>query len=123
VERGRFNPGSDGCCVTQCLDGGKQYSVVGSVPPLYQGGTNVNLWSPFSVTVTPIQPTAPCSTYGLVSHKVCVCVCVHEICSVGNVCSTGKVFTQLKILIVFFWTMMPCTPVGGYKYFGGSMFI
>jgi hypothetical protein len=53
--------------VAQCLGVGKQYSAVGSVPSLYQGRTNVNLWPPFSVTVTPMQATAPCSTHGLVS--------------------------------------------------------
>jgi period circadian protein len=56
--------GSGGGSVTQCLDFGKQYPVVGNVPPLYQSGPNMNLWPPFSVTVTPLQPTAPCSTYG-----------------------------------------------------------
>jgi hypothetical protein len=70
VDGGRLNRGSGGGGVTQCFDVGKQYPVVGGVPPLYQGGTNVNLWPPFSVTVTPLQPTAPCSTYRLVSHKV-----------------------------------------------------
>jgi hypothetical protein len=124
VERGRFNPGSGGGgSVTNCLDVGKQYSVVGSVPPLYQGQTNVNLWPPFSVTVTPVQPTAPCSTYGLVSHKVlcvCACVCVRARARVLETCSTGKVFTQLKIHIVLFWVMVPCNLVGGYKYFGAA---
>ena len=54
--------------ISQCLGMGssKQYPSVGNAPPLFQSGTNVNLWPPFSVTVTPLQATPPCSTHGLV---------------------------------------------------------
>nr|BAL72156.1 PERIOD, isoform 2 [Apteronemobius asahinai] len=37
-----------------------------TVPPIYSGSPNVNLWPPFSVTVTPLQSSQPCfahSTY------------------------------------------------------------
>jgi hypothetical protein len=70
VEAGKeFSPKRGGGSVNQCLGVGKQYSSVRSVPPQYQGGTNVNLWPPFSVIVTPLQQTAPCSTRGLVSYE------------------------------------------------------
>nr|AAN02439.2 circadian clock protein PERIOD [Blattella germanica] len=48
--------------MAQCLD--KQFS---AAPPIFQGGTNVNLWPPFSVTVTPLQHTPPCSSHGMPS--------------------------------------------------------
>ncbi|XP_069696493.1 period circadian protein isoform X2 [Periplaneta americana] len=81
VEGGKeLNPGSGGSGgggvtsgLSQCLGvaaTGKQYSGVGSVPPIFQGGTNVNLWPPFSVTVTPLQPTPPCSTHGFATNNI-----------------------------------------------------
>jgi hypothetical protein len=74
VELGKeFNHERGDGGVNQCIGAGKQYSSVGSVPPLYQGGNNVNLWPPFSVAVTPLQQTAPCLTHGLVSYGSCLC--------------------------------------------------
>ncbi|XP_021930791.1 period circadian protein isoform X2 [Zootermopsis nevadensis] len=58
-----FNPERGGGSVNHCLGIGKQHSSVRSVPRQYQGGTNVNLWPPF--TVAPMQQTAPCSTRGM----------------------------------------------------------
>jgi len=65
IEGGKLTPGNGDECVNQCLGVGKQYSALGSVSPLCQGGTNVNLWPPFSITS--LQPTAPCLARGLVS--------------------------------------------------------
>jgi period circadian protein len=69
IEGTKFNSGNGGKCVNQCLDVGKQYSSLGNVSPLCQGGTNVNLWPPFSLTS--LQATSPCSSHGLVSCGIC----------------------------------------------------
>jgi hypothetical protein len=94
VEVGKeFNPeicGSGG--VNQCHGVGKQYSSLQSMPPQYQAGANVNLWPPFSVSVTPLQQTAPCSTHGLVNYgslfRVICKVSKHK-CSSRPGCSQG----------------------------------
>ncbi|KAJ9592038.1 hypothetical protein L9F63_001417, partial [Diploptera punctata] len=65
VEGGKdVNPGNVG------FSAGKPYPTVGNVPSLFQGGANVNLWPPFSVTVTPIQPTPPCSSQGYPTSSI-----------------------------------------------------
>lgn len=74
--RKEFNPERGGGSVNHCLGIGKQHSSVRSVPRQYQGGTNVNLWPPF--TVAPMQQTAPCSTRGLVGHESLIHV-VYEV--------------------------------------------